>query len=164
MVKKSDVPLMFSFNGRIIRSEGSSFYEGGTMKTTIINKISYVDLLQMMYHLTGTDPSLYKLSMSAVHPTHDGKCLGAPLEDDMGVKVMIMMYPKHAHIIQIWLEKEEIIQRGRGAMNYDAEDSYPSIVREPYQPSSSSFVPCTEENMIEATPTNAYGSVNIPHL
>ncbi|KAK1256793.1 hypothetical protein QJS04_geneDACA020124 [Acorus gramineus] len=87
MVKKSDVPLMYSFNGRIVQREDTSFYEGGTRKTTIIRKrISYVDLLQMMYHLTGTDPSLYKLSMSAVHPTHDGKSLGVPLEDDMGVK------------------------------------------------------------------------------
>ncbi|KAK1307412.1 hypothetical protein QJS10_CPA10g01502 [Acorus calamus] len=85
---------------------------------------------------------------------------GLPIEDDMGVKMMMNLYPKHVHGIELWLEKEEIMQMGHCARPYNGDDSYPSLVRDPYQPSSSSFVPNTQEGIFGTTPTNVHESAH----
>ncbi|KAK1277938.1 hypothetical protein QJS04_geneDACA020137 [Acorus gramineus] len=86
---------------------------------------------------------------------------GLSIEDDIGVKMMMNLYPKHVHGIELWLEKEETIQRGRCARSYDGDDSYPFLVRDPYQPSLSSFVPNTQENIsFGTTPTNVHESAH----
>ncbi|KAK1321613.1 hypothetical protein QJS10_CPA03g01002 [Acorus calamus] len=119
-----EVPIICYCDGRLVNNGGKPRYVGGHQEIIMIDKTTtYDELVNLIHELTSIDQSRYKLVMTCRYPTLANECMR--VYNDTSVKVMLNLYPTHAAGVELYLEKEEVIQRGRSFTRVVDDDQEP---------------------------------------